>query len=108
MRLLTRTAPKKGNKERRLKEPYDQRCSPAADVSGMKHGTRPTAQRTPVYGILALGRRVRFLYRDATQTIKPWRPGNGWAPGHGGREYYLLEQEAAWVQRALRDILNNY
>lgn len=57
----------------------------------LKHGTRPTAQRTPVYGILAVGRMVRFLYRDATQTIRPWRPGNGLALGHDDRQYYLLE-----------------
>lgn len=53
---------------------------------GMKHGTRPTAQRTPVYGILAVGRSVRFFrYHVATQTIRPWRPGNGLALGHDYR-----------------------
>ncbi|GIK05347.1 hypothetical protein Aspvir_009454 [Aspergillus viridinutans] len=66
-----------------------------------QHGNRRGLQR-PVYGILAIGRRVRFFrYYRATDDIRGWRPGNGWEPHHGGREFDLLEQKAAWVQRAL-------
>jgi hypothetical protein len=38
-----------------------------------QHLTRPVNARTPVYGILAVGRRVRFFrYKDTTQAIESW------------------------------------
>jgi hypothetical protein len=46
------------------------------DYLSMEHGRRPTGSRPPAYGILAIGRRVRFVrYSDPTRTIKSWRPG---------------------------------
>lgn len=74
-----------------------------------QHGNRPVAQRTPVYGILAVGRRVRFFrYNDANQAIDGWRPGAAWAATHDDKEFYDIVHEPRLVQSALRFILQNH
>lgn len=72
------------------------------------HKTRPAGQRPRVYGIAAVGRRVRFYeYLDIPQDVGGWRPGTLWSRTHG-REFYDMRTEAALVQSALNYILNNH
>lgn len=67
------------------------------------------AQRTPVYGILAVGKRVRFFrYNDTNQAIDGWRPGAAWAATHNDKEFYDIVDEPRLVQSALRFILQNH
>lgn len=74
----------------------------------MQHGRRPVAQRTRVYGILAIGLRVRFFaYDDPGQNVVPWRPGRAYGNSQG-RDFYHIIDEANSVQRALRDMLHNH
>ncbi|QKX60447.1 uncharacterized protein TRUGW13939_07592 [Talaromyces rugulosus] len=73
------------------------------------HKTRPAGRRTRVYGIAALGRRVRFFeYNDLTRNANGWRPSGTWAVTHNGREFYDMRREATEVQSALDFILNNH
>ncbi|KAK2761329.1 hypothetical protein FQN54_001851 [Arachnomyces sp. PD_36] len=45
---------------------------------GSQFGSRPEGQRTPLYGIVAMGRRVIFLrYDDESQDVELWRPVPG-------------------------------
>lgn len=75
----------------------------------IQHGTRPVGQRTPVYGILAIGRRVRFYrYNDTRREIVGFRPAANWANSHGGRRFFDIIDDAVWVQSALRHILHNH
>lgn len=72
------------------------------------HKTRPAGQRPPVYGIAAVGRRVRFFaYDDNTLNATPWLPDTVWAVAHG-REFYDMRREATDVQNALNHILNSH
>lgn len=75
----------------------------------MQHGNRPTNARTPVYGILAVGRWARFFrYHDPSQSCEDWRPWSGWPKKHEGRRCYDILQDDQLVQDALRVILNNH
>jgi hypothetical protein len=69
------------------------------DYLSAVHRTRPAGQRPRVYGIAAVGRRVRFYeYLDTTQDVGRWRPGTTWSASHNGREFYDMRTEAALVQ----------
>ncbi|KAK2757027.1 hypothetical protein FQN54_004996 [Arachnomyces sp. PD_36] len=71
-----------------------------------QHGCRPVGERTPVYGILANGRHVKFFkYHDSTQTIQLWRPGT---PIDGGRYFFHLRNEANRIQQALNFIRTHH
>ncbi|EAW16931.1 uncharacterized protein NFIA_002830 [Aspergillus fischeri NRRL 181] len=74
----------------------------------MEHSNRRGPQR-PAYGILAIGRRVRFFqYYRAIDDIRGWRPSRPIPDRRGDRDFYHLEREATQVQMALRDILNHH
>ncbi|GIK01854.1 hypothetical protein Aspvir_005895 [Aspergillus viridinutans] len=75
----------------------------------MQHRTRPANARPRVYGILAVGRYVRFyIYSDNRQGCNSWRPGRQWAETHEDQRGYDILNEAHLVQNALRFILNNH
>ncbi|PGH07265.1 hypothetical protein AJ80_08025 [Polytolypa hystricis UAMH7299] len=60
-----------------------------------QHGCRPVNKRTPVYGILAVGRRVRFfLYDDVTKDIQGWQPDTTFEESHGGQQFYHVKHDA--------------
>jgi hypothetical protein len=73
-----------------------------------QHGNRRVPQR-PAYGILAIGRRVRFFQYDrATDRLRGWRPSSPIPDPNAPREFYYLGREATEVQMALRQILNHH
>ncbi|OKL60898.1 hypothetical protein UA08_03220 [Talaromyces atroroseus] len=77
------------------------------DYLSSVHGTRPTNQRSPVYGIAALGRRVRFFrYDDPNQNVVDWRPSKRNNPIK--KKYYDIRAEAGDVQGALNWILTHH
>lgn len=77
----------------------------------MQHKKRPAGT---VYGIVAIGRRVRFYqYNFVQQKVDPWRPGrNGLPPlpgtGKERRHFYHLVREVDQVQKALDWIRNHH
>lgn len=70
----------------------------------LQHKTQPARS---VYGIAAVGRRVRFYkYNFTTRSVVAWRPGENGLPslprtGDERRNFYLLRDEADKVQKAL-------
>ncbi|KAJ5832041.1 hypothetical protein N7474_000352 [Penicillium riverlandense] len=68
------------------------------------HGRRRPADRTPVYGIAAVGLKMRvYRYDDVNQCVLNWAP-RGLPQG----AQWDLESEAGKVQRILDHILNNH
>jgi hypothetical protein len=73
----------------------------------LQHGRRHSPIRP--YGILAIGRRVRFWQYDAaTESLVGWRPSAPIPDANGPREFYYIDREITEVQNALRDILNHH
>jgi hypothetical protein len=66
---------------------WEEGANQLQDYLYKEHGTRARNQRTPVYGILAVGRRVRFFkYHDLTGSIEDWRPVPQWVASATGGE----------------------
>ncbi|KAL1855559.1 hypothetical protein Plec18167_004101 [Paecilomyces lecythidis] len=103
--LITQCKPRSAEGQRAI---WQRGADQLQDYLRMQHRTRPVGQRTPVYGILAVGQLVRFfVYNDVHQSIEPFRPGALFSSTQE-RDFYYLIHEAHLVQRALRDILNNH
>lgn len=68
------------------------------------HGTRRPQHRTPVFGILAVGKYMRvYKYDDVNRCVLNWAP-RGLRRG----ETWHLNDHASAVQRILDHILNNH
>lgn len=103
--LITQCKPQK-------QEGQDKAWEDAAEQLGtylwMQHGKRPVRNRPDVYGIVAVGRRVRFFrYSDANQNVVPFRPGLMQSTKQK-REYFDLVNDAGHVMAALRWIRRHH
>ena len=68
------------------------------------HGTRRPLDRSPVYGIIAVGRFMRvYKYDDINRSVLNWSPRGVQA----GKEWDLKEGDLT-VQKILDHILNNH
>lgn len=107
--LITQCKPPYGETQKGVwNEARDQLIS----YFNLQHKTQPAGS---VYGIAAVGRRVRFYkYNFTTRSVVPWRPPgeNGLPPlpgtGDERRDFYLLVDEADKVQDALNWIRNRH
>ncbi|KAJ5595356.1 uncharacterized protein N7459_001564 [Penicillium hispanicum] len=74
------------------------------DYLSATHRRRGPARRTPVYGIVAIGRRMRvYKYSDQLRSVQNWAP-SGLQPG----KPWHLKDDASQVQQILDHILNNH
>jgi hypothetical protein len=65
------------------------------------HGTRRVSDRSPVYGIVAIGKSMRvYKYDDDSQSVDDWSPG---ATVEAGEVLDLVEHEKK-IQRVLNHI----
>lgn len=70
------------------------------------HGIRPLGSRTPVYGIVAIGKLLRvYKYQDIHQQVSEWYPsGIPFRPDMG----YNIQVHERVVQRILNFIRRNH
>ncbi|KAJ5095751.1 hypothetical protein NUU61_005107 [Penicillium alfredii] len=70
------------------------------------HGTRRPANRTPVYGIVAIGLKLRvYKYDDVNQGVLNWAPRGS---GVKGGTMLNLDKDATKVQWILNHIYHNH
>ena len=72
---------------------------------GAIHGTRQPHERTPAYGILAVGQMMRvYQYDDVSRTVRPTRIIGGGAPG----AKLHLENNPETIQTILNHIRDHH